>query len=189
VSIERLRSVIKQRIEEGKQPILLECEVLSVSKSKETCEVLHLDSGVEYTEVQLKPFESGKLGIGLIVFPTPGSICTVGIVDLYSTEGMMINCSEIESMKLKMDGLEVTVDKKGLKLNGGKLGGIPIAKEIATRLASLEAKHDALATYLGGLPVPVTSAVSGPPVPASVAGFLIGTVTTEALISDTKITH
>lgn len=189
MSIERLRTAINQRIEEGKQPVLLECEVLSVDKKAETCTVKHLDSGIEYSDVQLRAYEAGKPGLGFTVFPKKGCLCTVAIVDLYSTSAMLVNCGEIESIVLKMDKLELIIDNNGAALNGGNNGGLALAKVIAEKLTELQAKHDALTNYVGSLPVPVSGAVSGPPVPANTQPFVIGSHTTEAEISNYKITH
>lgn len=188
MSVAKLRNAIQLRIEEGKHPVLLECEVLKVDNAAETCDVKHLDSGIEYYDVQLRPWETGKLGLGITIFPVKGCLCTVAIVDLVSTDPMFINCGEIESIALKINGLELIADKKGLVINGGDNGGLVLVKKLLQKINSIEAKHDALADFVSALVLPVSGVSAGPPVvPASLTK--IGIQTTEAEISNNKIKH
>lgn len=188
MSVEKLRTAIQLRIEEGKQPVLLECEVLKVDKKSETCDVIHIDSGIEYFDVQLRPWEVDKMGLGITVFPKKGCLCTVAIVDLISTSPMFVNCGEIESIVLKMPGLELSADEKGLVLNGGENGGLVLVKKLLVKINTLELNHNALADYVSALVLPVSGVSAGPPVvPASITKIL--TQTKESEISNSKIKH
>jgi hypothetical protein len=148
----------------------MECEVLKVTKADETCEVRHLDTGMEFTDVQLRAFEAGKPGLGLVLFPKPGCLATVALVDLYSTSAFMVNCGEIESIVLKMNGFELKVHANGtVEANRGDKGGLVISEKVANEINELKQDLNELKALLAALATTGTG-LGGAPLPGSAVG-------------------
>lgn len=152
MSISRLRDAIFEKIRNEKQPVLMECEILEVNKSAETCNVRHLDTGKVYTDVPLRAFETAKPAVGLVLYPKPGSLAMVALVDQYSTYAFMLNCGEIDEIKLSMNGFQLQVHTDGtVEANKGLNGGLVISKNVAKEINALKEDLNQLKALLAAL--------------------------------------
>ena len=109
---------------------------------------------------------------GMIIQPVEGSRVLIGIIENNDKACFLIHAEQWKSCKL----------------NGDRHGGIGIVPNIAARLKEHESKVNALIDYLAALPVPVSSAVSGPPVPAAYVPFKL-TATDENVLQNEIVKH
>jgi len=113
------------------------------------------------------------LGIGAIIqVPVVGSRVLLGILENQATGCFLIFA-------------EATAE---IRLRGAMLGGMLISDKVAARLQEHENKVNALIDYISLLPVPVSGAVSGPPVPVAYTGFKL-TATESSALQNNKIQH
>lgn len=102
----------------GKQAQLRWCTARSVDREQCTMEAMGEADGLPYYDIQL--------GIGAFnVFPKPGSVCLIGIVEGRETDGFLISAAEV-------DAIEVTAGT--IIINGGGLGGLVKVQELTDRL-------------------------------------------------------
>lgn len=74
-------------------------------------------------DVRLNAIEDEKESY-LIIYPQTKSEVMVGIIENQETEGVLLQCSEIEKVKLKIGETTMDIDKTGIVFNGGQLDGM-----------------------------------------------------------------
>lgn len=98
-------------------------EVLSVDENEKTMDAKGVSDELEYFNIELG---SGSV----ILYPSAGSICLIGIVEGMETNGFLISATEVEK-------IEVTASTE-IILNGGTLGGLVKVQELTDKLNLIE---------------------------------------------------
>lgn len=176
-------STIAELIREIVKPLLtlsaFTGKVVKVDKDKETCTIQPDDEGPEVFNVRLTAVIKSQDSKQLFI-PVVGSEVVVGVLDNNINNCYVAQYSEIEKIEWKAEAIE---------FNGGENGGLAVVAELVKKFNRLEQKHDALCTQLELLPVPVSGAVSGPPVPGSFSANKINTLTKQSDLENTKVKH
>lgn len=123
------------------------------------------DDNLEYFDI--------RLGIGSSKErPAPGARCLVGIIENAPQAMYLVAADQLQEAVIR----------------SSEHGGIPKVAELTARLNEHENKLNALIDYISALPVPVSGAVSGPPVPAPYAAFKVA-LTQRSQIENTFVKH
>lgn len=72
------------------------------------------------------------------VYPKEGSKVIAGIIENLKTEAVVLRCSEVEKIKLKIGNQTAYIDKNGFVFNDGTLGGLVKVGDLTQRLNNLE---------------------------------------------------
>lgn len=166
------------------------CEVLSVDTNNFTCDLDPIGDGAKMLGVRLKSAVNAN-GFGLVVFPKVGTTVLASLINNRPENAYVLTVDEPETVMVKTGSggfVELKNDGK-VYLNGDSLGGLIKVDELVNRLNNLETKHDNLCSQLELLPVPVSGAISGPPVPGSFTGVKILTNTTKQQLENPKVNH
>lgn len=120
--------------------------VKSVNWEQYTMIATGVVDGVDFHEVQL--------GLGAIVVkPTVGSKCLLGLIQNNANNSMLLFCEEMESYIILTDvGFKIELTKAMLTLNGDNYGGIVKAPELKTQLDKLSERVDKIITALSTSP-------------------------------------
>lgn len=163
--------------------ILISATVKSVDEDEATC-VCVAEGDVEIPNVLL---QNGVCD-GLMILPVVDS--SVYILTSKYNKPFIVQYSDVDKFYLQVKDSKITVTNDGnIEMNDGSYGGLIQIKELVKKINALEDKHNNLCTYVGGLPIPVSGAVSGPAVPANTIPFQINPTTQQSDIENTKITH
>jgi hypothetical protein len=115
------------------------------------CDVLREDAPVIYS-VRLNAIDD-NLESFVTVYPQAGSFVLVGIVENLKTEAVLLRCSEVEKVKLKIGGQTLRIDKNGFVFNDGKNDGL-------VKIEKLEQNLDNIKNYLNALNSAIASGLS-----------------------------
>lgn len=164
--------------------------VISVDNSKDTFDFQPLNGGAEVHDVKLSSVENdGTTGAEVVVYPQPGSYAVIAFINGQQNNAIMINCSQVDSVKVNFSGA-VTVDGPQITLNGGTNHGLVNIEPLVTKINTLETQLTALIGAFknhkhGG--VQAGGSITAATTQTAPAG--IETNTVRADIEDTKITH
>ena len=115
---EQLKKGFENIGKSGRQAQLRWCTVTSVDKEKRVMDAVGESDGLDYFDI--------GLGTGSVnVYPKPGSLCLIGIVEGRETDPFLISAAEVES-------IEVTAET--IVINGGGLGGLVKVGELTEKL-------------------------------------------------------
>jgi len=106
-----------QEIAKGVGYQSLVATVDSVNESGKTCVVSPVNGDAQIFDVRLQSSEGANLGV--LVLPKVDSFVLVTMLD--KDTAFVSLYGEVESLNLKIEGLEFTVDSEGLKLTKGSL--------------------------------------------------------------------
>ena len=136
---EQLKKGFENIGKSGRQAQLRWCTVTSVDKEKRVMDAVGESDGLDYFDI--------GLGTGSVnVYPKPGSLCLIGIVEGRETDSFLISAAEVDS-------IEVTAET--IVINGGGLGGLVKVGELTERLNLIEKDINSLKQKLSGwTPVP-----------------------------------
>lgn len=76
----------------------------------DTCTVRLLDSDLELDEVRLKATPGDGSEKGIRIYPKVGSTALVGVVNNDTTDLVLLQCDELQSVVLHMDFAKITVE-------------------------------------------------------------------------------
>jgi exosome complex RNA-binding protein Csl4 len=117
------------------------------------CDVEREDAPVIYG-VRLNAIDD-NLESFVTVYPKEGSFVLAGIVENLKTEAVVLRCSEVEKVKLKIGEQSLLIDKDGFAFNGGGKSGLIKVPELKAQLAKLTARVDGIIKAITeGKPVP-----------------------------------
>ncbi len=68
------------------------------------------------------------------IYPKEGSDVIVGIIENLKTEAVVLRCSEVEKVKLKIGNQTLKIDKDGFVFNDGTLDGLVKIQELTNKL-------------------------------------------------------
>lgn len=112
---EKMDAAFRKKLERilPKQTII--ARVTSVNRSNLTCDADPVDGGAAYTNVRLQAIidENDQ---GAVIIPKEGSYITISIIENDDNNTYMAQCSEIEEYINKIDNLEVSWNKDGIRM-------------------------------------------------------------------------
>jgi len=165
--------------------------VKSVDWDNRVCTV-NVNDGYELQNVRLRAVKDGKTN-GWACKPTVGSTVLVSIIYGKDMNAFISMFSDIDEMVLLDDNgnskMNVDVSNGNFVFNTGSNKGMVIVQALVDKINQLEQKLSDFATYVGALPIPVSFAVSGPPVPANTLPFKVNQKTTVADLENKKVKH
>lgn len=88
----------------------------------------------------------------MTVYPAVDSVVLVGIIDNLTTEAVVLRCSEIEKIVIKIEGQSLVVNKDGFVFNDGNNGMVKI-DEMVKWMKKVSSDLQALKTLLQTSPV------------------------------------
>jgi hypothetical protein len=155
-----------------------------------TCDVVREDAPVIYG-VRLNAIDD-SLESFVTVYPKSGSSVIVGVIENLETEAVVLRCSEVEKVKLKIGQQTLLIDENGFVFNEGKLGALVKIESLVERINRVE---DKLKSHQHAY-IPYPNGTAGAPVlttPASAAAppnnTLVFVNTKVADIGDSKLKH
>ena len=134
--------------------------VKEVNEKEGTC-VVEREEMPELHDVRLNAVVDEKVTDRFTVFPSVGSYVLVLLMG-DDTEGLIVATSTVEKVMVKTGGITMQVDKNGVVLNGGSLGGLIDIQKLTDKINSLV---DAFNNHThvvssGGTANPITSKAS-----------------------------
>jgi hypothetical protein len=171
---------LKRMSKNSKSSSIVWAVVKSVDWTEKTMVATGISDSLDYNDV--------ILGIDSVyIKPEKGCKCIIGNLENQDAAWFIIYAEVIEEVNVKAK--KVTIESDEVIINNGNNAGLVKNSTLVQKLNQLESKHNALADYIGSLPIPVSGAVSGPPVPAAVLGFKILTQTNQNELQNTKVKH
>lgn len=79
----------------------------------------------------------GDLQSFVTVYPEEGSKVIVGIIENLRTEAVVLRCSEVEKVNLKIGDQTLKIDKDGFVFNDGTLDGMIKIRELTEKINAL----------------------------------------------------
>ncbi|MDR2806261.1 MAG: hypothetical protein LBB85_11635 [Dysgonamonadaceae bacterium] len=121
------------------------------------CDVMRENAPVIY-DARLNAIDD-KLASYVTVVPKAGSFVLVGIVENLKTEAVVLRCSEVEKVRIKIGDQTLTVDKEGFVINGGENAGLIKINSIVSWMQKVYSDLQTLKTQLATHPVAGNGAV------------------------------
>lgn len=87
------------------------------------------------------------------IYPREGSNVLIGIIENQRTQAVVLRCSEVEKLKLKIGDQMLEIDKEGFMFNGGLHNGMVKVKEMVDWMAKIYSDMQTLQTLLKTHPV------------------------------------
>jgi len=146
-----------------------------------TCTVERTNAPTIY-EVRLNAIDD-DLQSYVTIYPVVGSSVIVGIIEGLKTEAVVLRCSEVAQVKMKIGEQTLVLDKDGVVFNGGENKGLVKVTEMVTWMQTVYTDLQTLKTQLA------THPVAGNTAPLALV-FVPGTTNpTVNNMQDSKIKH
>ncbi len=141
--------MLQEQLKSGEELYVQNATVVSVEKTKRTCNVEMLNGGGIIEDVNLQAIENGLSGI--CFYPLVGSVVSIAWFDKASA--LVVLCSEIEQVKMNTEELKIDIDKSGVGVNNK-------GKDLMTVLENLidEIKAITVTTANGASGIPINGA-------------------------------
>jgi hypothetical protein len=111
-----------------------------------TCDVEREDAPTIY-DARLNAIDD-DLESFVTIYPKEGSFVLVGIVENMNTEAVVLRCSEVEKVKMKIGEQTFTFDKNGFVFNEGKNKGMLKLNEVISWMGKVYTDLQTLRTQL-----------------------------------------
>lgn len=122
------------------------------------------------------------------IYPVDGSSVIVAIIEGLKTEAVLIRCSEVAQVKLKIGKQTLIIDKDGAVFNGGD-NGLAKVDVLTEKINALENDINQLKTaFVTWVTVPSDGGASLKLITAAWFGSALS-ISTQAQLEDTKIKH
>lgn len=118
----------------------------------------------------------------LTIYPAEGSAVLVAIIENMKTEAVVIRCSEVAQVKMKIGDQTLVADKDGFVFNDGTNGMVKLA-EMVSWMQKVNTDLKTLKTLLS------TSPVAGNGAPLAIVFNPTTPVPEKGTFEDTKIKH
>lgn len=105
-----------------------------------TCDVARSNAPT-LLDVRLNAIE-GDLPGYMTVYPAENSKVVVALLEGLKTEAVVISCSEIAKVSIKIGEQTLLMDKDGLVFNGGSFGGLVKLQQLESKLNELVTKFN-----------------------------------------------
>jgi len=151
-----------------------------------TCTVEREDAPTLY-DVRLNAIDD-DLQSNVTIYPADGSSVIVAIIEGLKTEAVLIRCSEVAQVKIKIGEQTLIMDKDGVVFNGGE-NGLAKVDKLTEKINALEKDINKLKTaFSTWVTVPSDGGAALKLATATWFGSVLS-VTTQAQLEDTKIKH
>jgi hypothetical protein len=110
--------------------------------SETTCTVVR-DDAPDLTGVRLNAIDD-ELSSFFTVYPQEGSTVLVGILEGLSTEAVVLRCSEVEKVDIKIGEHSLLMNSDGFTFNGGNNKGLIVIDKLKIEIDKLNAAINAL---------------------------------------------
>lgn len=127
--------------------------------SETTCTVTREDAP-DLTDVRLNAIDD-DLQSFFTVYPKENSSVVVGILEGIKTEAVVLRCSEVERVSLKIGDITLIIKSDGVVFNGGSNGLVKI-NELINWMASVKTDLTTISTAMQGLGVPIVVTTATP---------------------------
>jgi hypothetical protein len=118
--------------------------LIGVAKDvKDTTCTVEREGAPTLNDVRLNAIDD-NLETYLTVYPAEGSNVVVAILENLVTEAIVIRCSEVAKIGLKIGAITLVIDKDGIVMNGGSFGGLIKIEELKTQLDKVTDRIDAV---------------------------------------------
>lgn len=133
-----------------------------------TCEV-HREGSPVIFDVRLNAIDD-SLESYVTIYPAVDSNVIVGIIEGQKTEAVVLRCSEVERIKIKIGEMTLVFDAQGAVFNEGNFKGLVKIEELITKINRIESKlkshKHAYVPYPSGAPAtPVLTTSASAAVP------------------------
>lgn len=130
-----------QRLADKNQEVFgVICEVVAVDEAKRSCEVVPVNGKANITEVRIQA--SYELQEGIFAKPKIGSFVVVNFID--NNNAYVALFDKIEELHIKLEESEILIDKDGITINGGALGGLVKIEKLLSQLNKIEIAYNDL---------------------------------------------
>jgi hypothetical protein len=116
-----------------------------------TCDIKREDAPIIYG-ARLNAIDD-NLESFVTVYPQEGSFVLAGIVENLKTEAVVLRCSEVDRVKLKIGEQTLLVDKDGFVVNEGKNSGLMNIDSVISWMQKVYSDMQALKAQLSTHPV------------------------------------
>lgn len=144
--VDAIAEAMKTHIHKGQLQTIVNAVVCEVGDA--TCVVQRDDYTMLY-DVRLNAIDN-SLQSYVTVYPKVGSNVLIGVVENMPTEAVVLRCSEVERVDVKIEETTLALSSKGVVLNGGSLGGMVKVNALVQRLNKLEQELNTLKTTFAG---------------------------------------
>lgn len=157
-----LEQIVEQAILKHSRKLLIKQVLSGVAKDvgELTCRV-ERDNAPTLFDVRLNAIDD-TLESFLTIYPAEGSTVLVGIIENMKTEAVVMRCSEIQKVSIKIGEQTLVLDKDGLVLNDGKNGGVMKITEVVSWMQKVNSDLQTLKSLLS------TSTVAGNGAPLAI---------------------
>ncbi|MDY0215961.1 MAG: hypothetical protein RBS19_03285 [Bacteroidales bacterium] len=154
------------------------------------CDV-HRDNAPTLFDVRLNAIDD-SLESYVTIYPDVDSNVIVGIIEGQKTEAVVLRCSEVGRIKIKIGEMSLLFDAQGAIFNEGSFKGLVKIEELITKINRIEAKlkshQHAYVPYPSGAPAtPVLTTAASAAVPPD--STLVFDNTQLSDLENTKIKH
>lgn len=146
-----------------------------------TCTVSR-DNAPTLNDVRLNSI-SGDLESYLTVYPAVDSEVLVGIIEGMQTEAVLLKCSKIDKIKVRIGEMNLLFDAEGQILNDGKNGGLVNILKLIEWMQKVHTDLQMLKTLLN------TSIVAGNGAPLAIVFNPTTTNPNQNELEDNKVKH
>ncbi|WP_165026823.1 hypothetical protein [Dysgonomonas sp. ZJ279] len=130
--------------------IFLTAKVIEITGT--TCTIDY--DGIELTDVRLMPTTTDDKS-KILLIPKKDTYILVGSFSGNLSNLCVLACDSVDSVEIVCDDISVYVDKSGIVLNGGALGGMVKVNDITSKLNTIEKQLNDLKTVFNSWsPVP-----------------------------------
>ena len=127
--------------------------VSAIDKKNDTCKI-NLSEGQDLFNVRLRSIIEEN-DSKWVVYPEDGSTVVVILIENSPTEAMLLNCSKIEEMVLKIGERSLVANKNGFIFDEGKNKGAVKVSEMVSWMNKVKTDLTAISVALNGLGAPV----------------------------------
>jgi len=183
-----LEQAIEEAMKASAKKFLVKQILTGIAKEvgNTTCTVEREDAPTLY-EVRLNAIDD-DLQSNVTIYPVDGSSVIVAIIEGLKTESVLIKCSEVAQVKIKIGEQTLIMNKDGVIFNGGD-NGLAKVDTLTDKINALERDINKLKTaFSTWVTVPSDGGAALKVAAASWFGSVLA-ITSQAQIEDTKIKH
>lgn len=132
----------------------------TATKVSETICTVTREDAPDLTDVRLNAIDD-DLQSFFTIYPKENSSVVVGILEGIKTEAVVLRCSEVERVSLKIGDITLIIKSDGVVFNGGSNGLVKI-NELINWMTSVKTDLTTISTAMQGLGVPIVVTTATP---------------------------
>ena len=183
-----LEQAIEEAMKASAKKFLVKQILTGIAKEvgNTTCTVEREDAPTLY-EVRLNAIDD-DLQSNVTIYPVDGSSVIVAIIEGLKTESVLIKCSEVAQVKIKIGEQTLIMNKDGVIFNGGEIG-LAKVDTLTEKINAIENDINKLKTaFRTWVTVPSDGGAALKLITASWFASVLP-ITTQVQLEDTKIKH